>query len=91
MNFTEEELKDMEEKTSNMTEDEANLYFGTKALENISGQVWFTISEHYGKYYISLYYDNLKTEPTERIYNPVTIQVKTKDKVIRFLYVSPFF
>ena len=57
---TEEELKDMEEKTSNMTEDEANLYFGTKALENISGQVWFTISEHYGKYYISLYYDNLK-------------------------------
>ena len=60
VNFTEEELKDMEEKTSNMTEDEANLYFGTKALENISGQVWFTISEHYGKYYISLYYDNLK-------------------------------
>lgn len=60
VNFTEEELREMEEKTSNMTEDEANLYLGTKALENISGQVWFTISEHYGKYYISLYYDNLK-------------------------------
>lgn len=91
MNFTEEELREMEEKTSNMTEDEANLYLGTKALENISGQVWFTISEHYGKYYISLYYDNLKTEPTERIYKSDTCQINTKDKVIRFQYISPSF
>lgn len=31
--------------------------------ETMEGQVWFTISEYYGKYYISLYYDNMKNRP----------------------------
>lgn len=31
--------------------------------EKSTGSVWFMISEHYGKYYISMYYDNLKNRP----------------------------
>ncbi len=62
VNFTEDEIKEIEEKTSTMAEDEANLYLAKKTLENVSGQVWFTIHEHYGKYFIGIYYDNLRNK-----------------------------
>lgn len=29
----------------------------------VTGSVWFMISEYYGKYYISMYYDNLTNRP----------------------------
>lgn len=33
------------------------------AYEKSTGTVWFMISESYGRYYISMYYDNLKNRP----------------------------
>lgn len=41
----------------------ANLQAIRNALKDTTGQVWFRIAEFYGKYYICLYYDNLKNRP----------------------------
>ncbi len=32
---------------------------GLKIMKMSNSSIWFTIREHYGKYYIALYYDNL--------------------------------
>lgn len=34
-----------------------------KLMSLVSGNVWFTIHERYGKYQIGIYYDNLKNRP----------------------------
>ncbi len=34
-----------------------------KMMSLVSGNVWFTIHERYGKYQIGIYYDNLKNRP----------------------------
>jgi len=34
-----------------------------KLMSLVSGNVWFTIHEHYGQYQIGIYYDNLKNRP----------------------------
>ena len=34
-----------------------------KIFQMSKGSVWFTIFEHYGKYYIGIYYDNLVNKP----------------------------
>ena len=34
-----------------------------KLIGMLEGQVWFRIVEHYGEYFIALYYDNLKNRP----------------------------
>ena len=34
-----------------------------KLSESLTGEVWFTIHENYGKYQIGLYYDNLNNRP----------------------------
>ena len=34
-----------------------------KIIQMSNGSVWFKIFEHYGKYYIGLYYDNLLNKP----------------------------
>lgn len=36
---------------------------GLKVIQMSKGSVWFKIFEHYGKYYIGLYYDNLLNKP----------------------------
>lgn len=35
----------------------------SKLITKANGEVWFTISEYLGKYYISMYYDNLNNRP----------------------------
>lgn len=35
----------------------------SKVIQMSNSSVWFKIFEHYGKYYIGLYYDNLLNEP----------------------------
>jgi len=32
-------------------------------MKMVTGQVWFTIFEHYGQYYLGIYYDNLLNRP----------------------------
>jgi len=50
-------------KTRDMDELGRNIHL-LKAIEKkIIGHVWFKITEYYGKYYISMYYDNLKNRP----------------------------
>lgn len=34
-----------------------------KLMSLVSGNVWFTIHERYGKYQIGIYYDNIKNRP----------------------------
>ena len=36
---------------------------GLKVIQMSNSSVWFKIFEHYGKYYIGLYYDNLLNKP----------------------------
>ena len=36
---------------------------GMKVFQMSKGSVWFKIFEHYGKYYIGIYYDNLVNKP----------------------------
>ena len=36
---------------------------GLKVIQMSNSSIWFTIFEHYGKYYIGLYYDNLLNAP----------------------------
>lgn len=36
---------------------------GWKVIQISNNSVWFTIFEHYGKYYIGIYYDNLSNQP----------------------------
>ena len=36
---------------------------GLKIIQMSNSSVWFTIFEHYGKYYIGIYYDNLSNKP----------------------------
>ena len=36
---------------------------GLKVIQMSNSSVWFKIFEHYGKYYIGLYYDNLRNAP----------------------------
>lgn len=47
----------------NPTEEKTGQLLAIKAMRRLldmaKGQAWFRISEHYGKYFISLYYDNL--------------------------------
>lgn len=46
------------------TEDEAAMIAVQELIENyVTGNVWFMIQEEYGKYYIYMYYDNLKNRP----------------------------
>ena len=39
------------------------LFIGENERKNLTGNVWFTIHENYGKYNIGLYYDNLNNRP----------------------------
>lgn len=36
---------------------------GLKVIQMSNSSVWFTIFEHYGEYYIGIYYDNLSNKP----------------------------
>lgn len=46
------------------TEEEGGLMVIQELMENyVTGNVWFMIGEEYGKYYIYMYYDNLKNRP----------------------------
>lgn len=40
-------------------------FFGKvdEMMNMVTGQVWFTIFEHYGQYYLGIYYDNLLNRP----------------------------
>ena len=40
-----------------------SFHFGLKVIQMSNGSIWFKIFEHYGKYYIGLYYDNLLNAP----------------------------
>lgn len=40
-----------------------NLRIKGRLQDILDNSVWFTVYEHYGKYYIVLYYDNLKNAP----------------------------
>lgn len=40
-----------------------SFHLGLKVIQISNGSVWFKIFEHYGKYYIGLYYDNLLNAP----------------------------
>ena len=40
-----------------------SFHLGLKVIQMSNGSVWFEIFEHYGKYYIGLYYDNLLNKP----------------------------
>lgn len=42
---------------------EASYILATDNERNPNGMVWFMIVERYGKYYIAMYYDNLKNRP----------------------------
>ena len=40
-----------------------SFHLGLKVIQMSNGSVWFKIFEHYGKYYIGLYYDNSLNAP----------------------------
>ena len=40
-----------------------SFHLGLKVIQMSNSSVWFKIFEHYGKYYIGLYYDNLLNAP----------------------------
>lgn len=60
-------IEDMQSQTPSANIDESNLYkvsliiaTMTQEMESMAdGEVWFIIYEHFGRYYIGLYYDNL--------------------------------
>lgn len=54
--YTEEELKEL-------SEADIMSFLLNKILDTLTGNVWFTIHETYGRYNIGLYYDNLKNRP----------------------------
>ena len=54
------EYKDpTEEKTAQLLQ----VMAAQKVIGMLDGQVWFRIVEYYGKYYLTIYYDNLKNRP----------------------------
>ena len=40
-----------------------SFHLGLKVIQMSNSSIWFKIFEHYGKYYIGLYYDNLLNAP----------------------------
>lgn len=61
--WTDAELETISAKSSEMNEEERLNYALTQLENKLSGVVWFSIFEHYGKYYISIFYDNLRNRP----------------------------
>lgn len=64
--FASDMEKELPVKFEDMTEEKSAEIIETMAKKLISmveGQVWFRIAEHYGKYFLTIYYDNLKNRP----------------------------
>lgn len=53
--YTKEQLKNMSEEIFNDINNMGVIYDFKKAVKK---PVWFMISEHYGEYYITMFYDN---------------------------------
>ena len=62
--FTEEETEELAIKSQEIENEGERESFLIKAVMNkLTGMVWFRIADYYGKYYICIYYDNLKNRP----------------------------
>lgn len=60
--FSDDEVASIRKDMESMSEEDAAAYAFKKTIERLNGQVWFTVSDYYGKYYLSIYYDNLSNK-----------------------------